>query len=151
MEKIERMFMGRYEHTIDEKGRMTIPARYRELLLNGAYITQGFDRNLMVLTTDYFDVISKRVNQMSITDPDARQLKRLIFSNGDRLESDKAGRVLIPQYLREFAGLEGAAMLVGAGAYFEIWSPRTWAELNEQLADSDTNSQRFTAFDLSTE
>jgi MraZ protein len=142
------MFLGQYEHTIDEKGRMTIPARYRELLQDGAYITIGFDRNLMVLTASAFDRVSARVNEMSVTDPNARILKRMIFSSAEHLEVDRAGRVLIPQYLRGTASLDSRAIVVGTGEYFEIWSPELWSQQNEQLNDSDANNQRFAALDL---
>ena len=90
------MFLGQYRHNLDNKGRLTIPARFRELLSDGAYITQGFDKNLMVLTAPTFEFISQRVNQMSITDPTARELKRLLFSTADRVEPDSNGRILIP-------------------------------------------------------
>jgi MraZ protein len=143
------MFLGQYEHTIDEKGRLTVPSRFRELLQDGAYITQGFDQNLVVLTAATFDHISSRVNRMSITDPTARQLKRLIFSHADRLEVDRAGRILIPQFLRASAHLDGAAIMVGVGDYFEIWSPERWQEQNTLLQDGEANAQRFAALDLS--
>jgi MraZ protein len=143
------MFLGQYEHTIDEKGRLTVPSRFRELLQDGAYITQGFDQNLMVLTAATFDHISSRVNRMSMTDPTARQLKRLIFSHADRLEVDRAGRILIPQFLRASAQLDGAAIMVGVGDYFEIWSPERWQEQNTLLQDGEANAQRFAALDLS--
>lgn len=143
------MFLGQYQHSLDNKGRLTIPVRYRELLEDGAYITQGFDRNLMVLTSATFEAISRRVNQMSVTDPAARSLRRLIYSSGERLEVDRAGRILIPQFLRDSAGLEGDAILVGAGDYFEIWSPATWTEQSTQLQDPDANAQRYIAFDIS--
>lgn len=141
------MFLGQYEHSIDEKGRMIIPSRFREELQDGAYITTGFDRNLMVLTAATFDKLSQRVNQMSLTDPIARQLKRLIFANADRLEVDRAGRALIPGYLRESAELQNAIIVVGAGDYFEVWSPDLWAKQNSLLNEADT--QRFAALDLS--
>jgi MraZ protein len=143
------MFLGQYEHTIDEKGRLTIPSRYRDLLMDGAYITQGFEQNLMVLTAAAFDHISNRVNRMSMTDPIARQLKRLIFSHADRVEVDRAGRILIPQFLRSSAQLDGAAIMVGVGDYFEIWSPEQWQEQNSLLQDGEANAQRFAALDLS--
>jgi MraZ protein len=143
------MFLGQFEHTIDEKGRMTIPARFRELLEGGAYVTQGFDSNLIVLPTGAFQQIYQRVNQLSMTDPTTRQLKRLIFSYATRLEFDKAGRILLPQFLRETAGLDGAAVVVGVGDYFEIWSVQHWADQNDNLRDADANSQRFAALDLS--
>jgi MraZ protein len=143
------MFLGQFEHTIDEKGRMTIPARFRELLEGGAYVTQGFDSNLIVLPTAAFQQIYQRVNQLSMTDPTTRQLKRLIFSYATRLEFDKAGRFLLPQFLRDTAGLDGAAVVVGVGDYFEIWSVQHWADQNNNLRDADANSQRFAALDLS--
>ncbi len=143
------MFLGQFEHTVDEKGRMTIPARFRELLEGGAYVTQGFDSNLIVLPTAAFQQIYQRVNQLSMTDPTTRQLKRLIFSYATRLEFDKAGRILLPQFLRETAGLDGSAVVVGVGDYFEIWSVQHWADQNNNLRDADANSQRFAALDLS--
>ena len=145
------MFLGQYSHTIDEKGRLTIPARYRELLQEGAYITQGFDRNLMVMTIDYFDRIYERVNSMSMTNPNARLLKRLIFANADRVEVDKTGRILLQQFLRDSAHLDGTGIIVGVGDYFEIWSPDLWSPQISMLQDAEANDQRFAALDLSTE
>ncbi|MDR3575929.1 MAG: division/cell wall cluster transcriptional repressor MraZ [Anaerolineaceae bacterium] len=142
------MFLGQYEHIIDEKGRMTIPSRFRELLADGAYITQGFDQNLIVLTTSSFNSIYERVNQMSVTDPNARQLRRLMFSRADHVDFDKAGRILIPQFLRQANCLENGAMVVGVGNYFEIWSPELWKRQNDLLQDAESNNQRFAALDL---
>lgn len=143
------MFLGQYAHNIDPKGRLIIPARYRELLEAGAYITQGFDRNLMVLTAVSFEKIYQRVNQFSLTDPAARQLKRLIFATADRVEADKAGRIRLPQFLMETAGLDGEAVVVGVGDYFEIWSPAAWQAQTTLLNDAEGNAQRFAALDLS--
>lgn len=143
------MFLGQYEHTIDEKGRMTIPARYRELLNDSAYITQGFDHNLIVMTAPVFEQIYQRVNQMSLTNPVTRQLKRLIFSHADKVEFDRAGRILIPSFLREAIGLQDSAVMVGVGSYFEIWAPSQWTQQDKQLQDEETNNQRFAALDLS--
>jgi MraZ protein len=148
-ERLEQMFLGQYQHNLDSKGRLTIPARYRELITEGAYITQGFDRNLMVMTKSAFELISRRVNQMSITDPTARLLRRLIFSGGEQVEVDKAGRILIPQFLREAVNLDTEAVVVGVGDYFEIWSPVQWSEQSDQLQDVEANAHRFLAFDIS--
>lgn len=143
------MFLGQYQHSLDKKNRLTIPARYRELLVDGAYVTRGFDQNLMVMTTSAFETISQRVNGMSITDPIARLLRRLIFSNGERVDVDKGGRILIPQFQRKAAYLESDVMVVGVGNYFEIWSPSLWAEQNVQLQDAEANVDRFAIFDIS--
>ncbi len=145
------MFLGKYQHTLDNKGRLTIPSRFRELLAaDGAYVTQGFDHNLMVYTAQAFDRIYQRVNRMNVTDANARLLKRLVFSTAERVEVDKAGRILIPEHLRLSAGLQSEAIVVGAGDYFEIWSPEAWAEQMAQINDTDANAQRFALLDLST-
>ncbi|HZD58320.1 MAG TPA: division/cell wall cluster transcriptional repressor MraZ [Anaerolineales bacterium] len=144
------MFLGQYQHNIDSKGRLTIPARFRELLVaEGAYVTQGFDNNLMVLTVPTFTQIYQRVNRMSMTDPVARLLKRLIFSNADRVDVDKVGRILIPQFLRDAVELDGEAVIVGVGDYFEIWSTKIWQDQVAQLKDVEANAHRFMALDLS--
>jgi MraZ protein len=144
------MFLGRYDHSIDEKGRITIPARFRELLEDGAYITRGLDKNLMVLTASSFEVISERITKMSLTNPLARDLRRVMFSSADRVDVDRAGRMLIPAYLREYALLENSVTVVGNGDYFEIWSTDAWRENDDRLEASETNAERFAALDLST-
>lgn len=143
------MFLGQYEHAIDEKGRTTVPARFRELLTDGAYITQGFDQNLIVYTAAAFERIYKRVNQLSITDPAARDLRRLIFSNAERVEFDRAGRILIPQFLREAALLGDNAVIAGAGSHIEIWSPDLWAQRLQHASDPGMVESRYSALDLS--
>jgi len=143
------MFLGQYEHTIDDKGRLTIPARYRELLADGAYVTRGFDKNLYVLTTASFQHIFDQVNTTSLTNPASRSLRHLLFANAEKVEVDKLGRILIPQFLRQTAGLGSSAFVVGAGSFFEIWSPETWGAQNKLLDDADANAQLYAAFDLS--
>jgi MraZ protein len=145
------MFLSHHQHSIDKKGRMTIPASYREQLQDGAYITQGFDQNLIVLPRTSFERISTRINQMSLTDPAARQLRRLIFSHAEKIEFDRAGRILIPLFLRESALLTNAAEVVGAGNYFEIWSPELWAKQDAEYQNPEFNNQRYAALDLTTE
>jgi MraZ protein len=142
------MFLGQFEHTIDDKGRMTIPSRYRELLDGGAYITRGFDENLMVLTAASFNEISESIRVTSVTDADARALKRWIFANASWVEVDKAGRILIPQWLRMNAGLEGNAMVVGVGEYFEIWQPERWTRHNEETLAAGQTASRFSSFNV---
>ncbi|OGO60809.1 MAG: division/cell wall cluster transcriptional repressor MraZ [Chloroflexi bacterium RBG_19FT_COMBO_49_13] len=146
------MFLGEYRHSIDNKDRLTVPARYRELLDDGAYILRGFDRNLMVLTTKAFEAISQRLSQMSLTDPLARDLRRLIFGSTTHLEVDKAGRILIPDFLCQKASLtcDKEAILVGQGSYFEIWSSDEWALQQQALDQAEANTERFKVLDLST-
>ncbi len=143
------MFLGQYQHNLDEKGRLMIPARFRELLVGGAYITQGFDRCLMVMTSSYFEEVYRRINAMNLADPTSRMLRRLILSNAYPLEVDKVGRVLLPANLRQIISLEGEAIVAGSGDYFEIWTPAQWNDQLTQLQDTEANNQRFSALDLS--
>lgn len=143
------MFLGQYRHNFDDKGRLTIPARYRELLENGAYVSQGLDQNLIVFTKDRFERLTLQLNRMNMTDPAVRQLKRIFFANSNFVEVDRTGRILIPQFLRDISGLNGEAVIVGSGEYFEIWSPENWAGQEELLKDTEANAQRFVAINLS--
>ncbi len=146
------MFLGEYRHSIDSKDRLTVPARYRELIDEGAIIVRGFDRNLMVLTPKAFEAISHHLEQMSITDPLTRNIRRLIFGSASRLEIDKAGRILIPEFLCNLAGLicDHDAVLVGQGSYFEIWSTDEWSLQQKTLNEPEANSERFKVLDLPT-
>ncbi len=143
------MFLGSYQHNLDDKGRLMIPARFRETLDGGAFITQGFDRCLMVMTGEYFREVITQLNTISLTDPNARLLRRMILGNAFQVELDKIGRVLVPQMLRDFAGLNGEAIVAGQGDYFEVWSPEAWGEQVKQMQDTEANNQRFAALNLS--
>lgn len=141
------MFLGQFEHTIDEKGRMTIPARFREELGEVAYLTRAFDQNLTVMPAPVFEALAERLNDLSLTDPEVRLLQSLIFSNAIRVEFDRAGRILIPQFLRDQANLKTAAVVVGQGKRFEIWAPELWVEQTTQQ-NAPATAQRFKELNL---
>ncbi len=146
------MFFGQFYHNLDDKGRLTVPSRFREFLNSGgAFVMQGFDQNLMVFPAPTFAIISRRVQQMNMTDPTARLLRRLLYSNTDHVEMDKAGRFLLPQFLRQFASLQVNVVVVGSGDYFEIWSPEAWTAQTDLLQDAQANAHRFSALSLSSE
>jgi MraZ protein len=147
---IAQMFLGQYQHNLDDKGRLMIPARYRDLLAAGAFITQGFDRCLMVMTDAYFQDVYARISSMNMADSSARMLKRLILSNAYPIEVDKVGRILVPQNLREFLAINSGELIVaGQGEYFEVWTPAEWNTQLEKLQDVEANEQRFATLDLS--
>ncbi len=144
------MFLGQFQHNLDDKGRLMIPARYRDLLAAGAFITQGFDKCLMVMTDDYFKQVYNRINAMNLADASARMLRRLILSNAYPVEVDKVGRILVPQNLRSFLAIESGELIVaGQGEYFEVWTPAEWKMQIDNLQDVEANEQRFSALDLS--
>ena len=144
------MFLGQFQHNLDDKGRLMIPARYRDLLAAGSYITQGFDKCLMVMTDAYFNEVYERINSMNMADSTARMLRRLILSNAYPVEVDKVGRILVPQNLRAFLGIENGELTVaGQGEYFEVWTPADWKTEMDKLQDVEANEQRFSTLDLS--
>jgi len=147
---IELMFLNQYQHTFDDKGRLTIPAKFRELPEEGAYVVQGLDHNLMVLPPEAFKKLYERLMGMSLTDPDARLLRHIILGNALQVIPDGAGRVLLSANLREYACLGEQVVFVGQGDYFEIWATEKWQEQQAQINNTELNEQRFAALDLTT-
>jgi len=144
------MFLGQFRHNLDDKGRLTVPARYREdLLSDGAYVMLGLDHNLLLLTSPQFAQVSQRLNSMNLADPNARAIRRLIFSTAEQVELDKAGRILISHNLRNLASIDTDAVMVGTGNSIEIWSPGLWDAQMKLLEDAEANATRFAALDLS--
>jgi len=144
------MFLGEYHHSVDPKGRLTLPARYRQLLENGGYITQGLDRNLMVWQKESFETLAKQVSQQSITDPGVREFSRMFFGDAERIEWDGSGRILIPQFLRERHALDADVIIKGSGDYFEIWQPQQWSKQMANLDKAQDNAQYFAKLNLFT-
>jgi MraZ protein len=144
------MFLNQYQHSFDDKGRLTIPSKFRELPEEGAVVVQGLDRNLMVLPPMVFQVLYDRLMAMNLADPTARLLRRIILGNALRVSPDGAGRILLSPNLRTYAELKTDVVFVGQGDYFEIWSPELWNEQEVQVKDAETNAQRFATLDLKT-
>lgn len=144
------MFMGEFTHSIDDKGRLTIPARFREDLAYGAVLTRGYDKDLLLYTAEAFKRITARAESLSPTDPEHRALLRLTFSGASEIVPDRQGRILVPPYLRDYAGLENECVIVGVGNSIEIWSRDGWAQQLQMLNDSTKNAARFAALNLAT-
>jgi MraZ protein len=142
------MFLNQYQHSFDDKGRLTIPSKFRELTVEGVYVVQGLDRNLMVLPPTVFQMLYDHLMSMNLTDPTARLLRRVILGNALKVAPDGSGRILLSSNLKEYAVLKENVVFVGQGEYFEIWSPELWKEQEVQVSDADMNSQRFAALDL---
>lgn len=127
------MFLGEYRHTIDDKGRLTIPAKYRALLAGGLVVTRGLDNNLMAFTMEGWEALAERIKQLPLTDPNAREFKRRVFSGATDLIPDRQGRILIPPYLREFANIDSEAIISGMFDYVEIWNADDWQPMRETI------------------
>ena len=144
------MFLGKFSCTISTKNRFSVPSAFREELGDRAYLTQGFDRNLQVLTDSAFQEIFRQIMSLNIADPIARLLLRMILGSAHELQTDSQTNLAIPAELKEFAGLRKDALLVGQGDYFEIWSPELWAQQEAELRNAGTNAGRFSALTVAT-
>jgi MraZ protein len=129
------VFLGRYEHSIDAKGRIAVPAKFREGLRGGLVVTRGIDACLTIYPLAQWQPLAEKVNSLSITDPDARNLRRMFFASAVDCELDGQGRLILPPHLRSFARLESDVIVVGMNTYIEIWSESQWAEV-ETFVDS---------------
>lgn len=137
------MFLGKFSRTLDSKSRFSVPPAFRGSLARGAYVTQGFDRNLQVLTSEAFQEIYRTVVSLNIANPLARLMLRLILGTAQESSVDANGEFTIPEELKEFANLKKEIYLIGQGEYFEIWSPDLWDQQEAQLRDAEANATRF--------
>lgn len=115
------MFMGEYNHTIDAKGRLIIPSKFREILGDAFVVTKGLDGCLFVYDNEEWQRFEEKLRSLPITNKEARQFVRFFLAGATEAEVDKQGRILIPNVLREFAGLMKDVVLVGVGSRIEIW------------------------------
>lgn len=122
------MFMGEYNHTVDTKGRLIIPAKFRESLGDEFVVTKGLDGCLFIYSQEEWKNIEEKFRNTPLTTRDARKFSRFFFAGAATCELDKQGRILIPAVLREFAGLEKDVVLAGVFNKIEIWSKDRWLD-----------------------
>ncbi len=132
-EKWLAMLIGEYQHNIDTKGRVIVPARFREDLGEHFYITKGLDGCLFVLSPEEWTRLQDKVKAMPISK--ARGLQRFFFSGAAEVEPDKQGRILIPQVLRDHAQLTKDVTFIGTSSRAEIWDSKRWNEFNSTLTE----------------
>ncbi|PIQ81852.1 MAG: cell division/cell wall cluster transcriptional repressor MraZ [Candidatus Omnitrophica bacterium CG11_big_fil_rev_8_21_14_0_20_64_10] len=134
------MFYGEYEHAIDRKGRLIIPSRMREVMkehyVERFFVTRGLDRCLFLFAEDEWRAQEKRFRALSITRREARHFNRFYFSGAVEVTCDKQGRVLIPNYLKDHAGIKRDVMLVGVSSRIEIWDRQEWQKFTTQFRES---------------
>ena len=142
------MFMGEYNHTIDAKGRLIIPAKFRELLGEEFVLTKGLDGCLSVYPMDEWKAFEEKLRALPLTSKEARTFARFFVAGAIMCELDKQGRILLPQVLRDFAGLEKDVVLAGNLNRIEIWSKANWTESNA-YDDMDDIAEQMTDLGLS--
>lgn len=130
------MFMGEYQHNLDAKGRVFIPARFREALGDSFVLTKGLDDCLFVFPMAEWQALDKKLKSIPFTKRDARTFSRIFFSGACECEIDKHGRILVPQNLRDHAKLAKEAVFIGVSSRVEIWSAEIWEGFKTNAASS---------------
>jgi MraZ protein len=130
------MLMGEYEHTLDEKGRITIPARLRDEFHGHFVITKGLDGCLFVYPMTEWERMEERLKSLPMTNASARAFARLFLAGAQEVETDKQFRVVIPPRLRQHAGIERDIVLVGVSTRVELWSQERWTQYQTEAQTS---------------
>ncbi|RCX22818.1 division/cell wall cluster transcriptional repressor MraZ [Fontibacillus phaseoli] len=130
------MFMGEFQHSIDEKGRIIIPAKFRDLLGSSFVVTRGLDQCLFVYPLQEWEVLEQKLKALPLMKSDARAFTRFFFSGATECEWDKQGRVNLPSNLRQYAKLEKDCVVLGVSNRVEIWSRDTWEQYFQQSEDT---------------
>jgi MraZ protein len=141
------MLLGEYEHTIDDKNRLTLPAKFREQLAAGVVVTRGMDGCLYAWpAAEWRDRFEARVSGLDPLQPDSRKLQRHFFSGAAEAELDKQGRIMIPSALLRYAGLSRDVVIAGVSDHLEIWDRETWRrELTEVEGSAEHVAERLAA------
>ena len=123
------MFMSEYNHTVDAKGRLIVPSKFREQLGDEFVVTKGMDGCLFVYANDDWNAFEQKLTSLPLINKEARKFARFFLAGAAQVEVDKQGRILLPANLREFASLEKDVVLVGVGSRIEIWSRENWVKI----------------------
>jgi len=129
------MFIGEYKHNLDEKGRMAVPSKFRHSLNNRAVVTRGLDHCLFVFSAGEWEELAEKIKSLPMTQANSRSFSRLMFAGAVDVEIDSQGRVLIPDYLRKYAGLEKSAVVAGVYNRIEIWNEERWESYKQKTEE----------------
>ncbi|MGM0651287.1 MAG: division/cell wall cluster transcriptional repressor MraZ [Bacillota bacterium] len=143
------MFTGEFQHTLDGKGRVIIPSKLRDGLGDRFVITRGLDQCLFVYPNSEWVRLEQKLKKLPFTKSDSRAFTRLFFSGAMEVEADKQGRILIPNNLREYAGIEKEVMFIGVSNRVEVWSEEVWKGYFEQANENyEDLAEKLVDFDL---
>jgi MraZ protein len=140
MQVIKKMFIGEHRHTVDDKGRLQVPAKWRVQLAEGAVITKGFDGSLKLYPAQLWKEIAANLSKLPQSQPASRAFVRQTLAGAVDLEPDKQGRFVVPSSLRQFAGLKKETVLAGLADHIEIWDTKAWEKYQNTI---DTTSPEY--------
>ncbi len=133
------MFIGEYHHTIDEKGRLAVPAKFRQDLALGAVVTRGLDSSLFLLPWEEWGKFTDKLSNLPLGQANSRAFTRLMLAGAMEVKLDKQGRFVIPEYLRKYAGVEKTVVIVGVNNRIELWDQEAWAKYTAQTEEDASN------------
>ena len=144
------MFLGEFTHSLDGKGRLTVPSKYREQLASGLVVTRNpVERCLLAMPLSKWDEVAEKINALPLADPNSAAFRRAVFSAAEDLTPDKSGRILISQRLREYAGIDSEALIAGVHSFIEIWQPKRWHDKVLQPLESGViDAHLFSALNI---
>lgn len=131
------MLLGEFVHVLDSKGRVTVPAKFRAELGTSLVVTRGIDPCLAVYPISKWEQVAGRVNELPLTDRQARAFRRLLFASAADVSPDGQGRILIPPPLREYANLDGEVVVAGLSTHIELWDTEAWEGERERIEGID--------------
>lgn len=138
------MFIGEYSHNLDEKNRLSIPAKFRASLASGCVVTRGLDRCLWVYPKEAWQLFAEKVAALPITQRDARSFSRLMLAGANEVELDKSGRVVVPKHLLEYAKVKTKVSVNGLYDHIEIWPEEEWSKFKQDMENnSDEIAERL--------
>jgi MraZ protein len=133
------MFIGEYQHSVDDKGRVAIPGKFRSYLASGAVVTRGLDNCLVLYTKEEWSKMAEKLSSLPLSQQNARAFARLMLAGAMDVEMDKQGRIILPSYLKQFAGITKEVIIAGLFNRLEIWSADAWKEYRGK-AEKDSNN-----------
>lgn len=138
------MFIGEYSHNVDEKGRLALPSKFRAKLADGVVATRGIDRCLFLYPKTEWEQLAVKLAELPITQKDTRSFARLMLAGAMELDMDKQGRVVVPEYLRAYAGLKKSVVVAGLYTRMELWDETAWKKEKAELeGSSDAIAERL--------
>lgn len=143
------MFLGEYHHTIDDKGRLAVPMKFREALAIGAVVTRGLDASLFLLPLEEWGKFTEKLGNLPLGQAHSRQFARLMLAGAMDVSLDRQGRCVVPEYLRSYAGLRKDVVIVGVNSRLEIWDKERWATYTKKAEeDADQIAEQLGAMGI---
>ena len=140
----EPMFIGEYKHSLDDKGRIAIPSKFRKQLAKGAVVTRGLDTSLFLFPKEEWDKLAEKLASLPLGQSNSRAFARLMLAGAMDVSLDKQGRVVLPEYLREYAGIKKNLILAGLYNRLELWDEERWETYKKKVeGDADSVAEQL--------